>query len=113
MRKMVITAAIGTAATMVAAAPASAQSWQWNNGRQVVQQINQLSQQIGNAQSRGRISPREANGLRRQVATVQQNYRIYSRGGLTRRETTTLQAQVNQVRFALRTERRDADRRRG
>ena len=119
MRKIVISAMIAGAA--VVATPAAAQSWGYAqnrgynsyNANGVVQQINQLQNQVQQAQRRGAISPREANGLRRQVTNVQRNLRLYSRNGLDRREVGILQAQVNQVRQALRTERRDLDRRRG
>ena len=111
MRKIVISALIAGAA--VVATPAAAQSWGYSNARGVSQEINQLSNQIANAQRRRAISPREATGLRRQVAQVQQNFRVYSRGGIDRREAASLQSQVNRVRQALRVERRDADRRRG
>lgn len=115
MRKIVISALIAGAA--VVATPAAAQNWGYQghgyNGAQIGQQINQLQNQIAQAQRRGTISPREANGLRRQATNVQRNYRQFSRNGLDRRETALLQRQVQQVRQALRLERRDNDRRRG
>jgi len=110
MRKIVISALIAGAA--VVATPAAAQNWGYN-GNAIGQQINQLQNQIANAQRRGTISPREANGLRRQTSQVQRNYRQFSRNGLDRREFAVLQSQVQQVRQALRFERRDTDRRRG
>ena len=114
MRKIVISAMIAGAA--VVATPAAAQNWGYQGGYNangVVQQINQLQNQVQQAQRRGAISPREANGLRRQVTSLQRNLRLYSRNGLDRREVSILQSQVNQVRQALRSERRDNDRRRG
>jgi hypothetical protein len=117
MRKIVISALIAGAA--VVATPAAAQNWGYqghgygNNGAQIGQQINQLHNQIAQAQRRGTISPREANGLRRQATQVQRNYRLFGRNGLDRREVAQLQRQVQQVRQALRFERRDSDRRRG
>ena len=113
MRKIVTSALIAAAAVM--ATPAAAPGWghDGQNGRAIGQQINQLHNQIANAQRRGAISPREANGLRRQAAQVQRNFRLYSRNGIDRREAAVLQSQVQQVRQALRFERRDNDRRRG
>ena len=98
-----------------AAAPASAQSWRAQPAAahgQIRQEIGQLHQQIANAQQRGRISQREANGLRRQVAQLQNNYARFSRGGIDRREYAMLDSQLRQVRQNLRTERADVDRRR-
>lgn len=116
MRKIVISAVIAGAA--VVATPAAAQNWGYaqghgNNGAAIAQQVNQLHNQIAQAQRRGAISPREANGLRRQATQVQRNYRQFSRNGIDRREFSLLQRQVQQVRQALRLERRDSDRRRG
>ena len=117
MRKIVISALIAGAA--VVATPAAAQNWGYaqggygNNGAAIAQQVNQLHNQIAQAQRRGTISPREANGLRRQATQVQRNYRQYARNGIDRREASLLQRQVQQVRQALRLERRDNDRRRG
>ena len=114
MRKIVISALIAGAA--VVASPAAAQNWGYNGygaASAVSQQIHQLQSQIANAQRRGTISPREANGLRRQASQVQRNFRLFSRNGLDRREVAVLQSQVQQVRQALRFERRDFDRRRG
>jgi hypothetical protein len=102
-----------------AAAPASAQSWRAQPAaahgqvrQEIRQEIGQLHQQIANAQQRGRISQREANGLRRQVAQLQNNYARFSRGGIDRREYAMLDGQIRQVRQNLRSERADLDRRR-
>jgi hypothetical protein len=115
MRKIVISALIAGAA--VVATPASAQSW-FNQRPNVAHsqirgEINQLTLQISRAEQRRAISPREAQGLRRQMIQVQRNFANYSRNGLNRRETATLNNQLAQVRRGLRTERRDYDRRRG
>lgn len=113
MRKFIIP--LLAAGTMFAAAPASAQygvHYQ-GGGHQIGQQINQLHNQIVRAQQNRRISPREASGLKRQATTVQRNFRLFSRDGLNRRELAVLQQQVQQIRYNLRSERRDADRRRG
>ena len=114
MRKFIISVA-AAGAMFAAAAPASAQhGGQYRGGgHQIGQQINQLHSQIARAEQNRRISPREANGLRRQAMNVQRNFRQFSRDGLNRREHAVLQQQVQQIRHNLRVERRDADRRRG
>lgn len=110
MRKVIVSALV--AGTMFAAAT-PAYALQYGGHAQVQQQIGQLHNQIARAQQRGAISPREANGLRRQATIVQRNYRQFSRNGLNRREVAALQHQVQQIRHNLRVERRDHDRRRG
>lgn len=111
MRKFIISALVAGAA--FSAMPAAAQSYGYPAARQVQSEISQLANRINVAQQRGTISPREAQGLRRQAVTVQRNYRSYSRNGLTRREVTVLQNQVATIRNNLRVERRDRDGRRG
>jgi hypothetical protein len=110
MRKFLIAPVL--AGAIFAAAPASAQWGAYGQG-QIQGEIGQLANQITRAQQRGTISPREANGLRRQAVQLQQNYRVLARNGLTQREHALLQRQVQQIRFNLRAERRDSDRRRG
>jgi len=110
MRKFLISA-LAVAGSVVVAAPASAAHG--GGYTQIQGQIGQLAHQIARAQHRGTISPREANGLRRQAVTLQRNYHVLARHGLTRREFGFLQRQVQQIRFNLRAERRDPDRRRG
>ncbi len=76
-------------------------------------QIQQLEQRIQRADSRDRISEREAATLRRAVYNLRQQYRDYSRNGLTRREAQILQSRIQQLRQRLGDERRDRDGRRG
>lgn len=109
MRKFIIPALVAGSLFAVAT-PASALHAGYNPAQL---QISQLHNQIARAQHRGAISPREANGLRRQAAIVQRNYRVFSRNGLTRREFAVLRSQVQQIRHNLRAERADLDRRRG
>lgn len=113
MRKFLIPAIL--AGAMVAAAPASAQSWRFQGPayNQMRSEINQLSTQISRAEANRRISRREAQGLRRQVVGLQRTFVSYSRNGIDRREHATLDRQLRQIRQALRVERRDLDRRRG
>ncbi len=75
-------------------------------------QIEQLEQRIRRTDGRDRISEREAAGLRRAVYNLRQQYRDYSRNGLTRREAQVLQSRIQQIRQSLSYERRDNDGRR-
>jgi hypothetical protein len=91
------------------------QAWQLTPARsaQIRQDINSLNNAIDRAAARRTISQREARGLRNQARDIQRLYAHYSRGGLTRAEVGNLQSRVNNVRVALRMERRDWDGRRG
>ena len=113
MRKLLIPLlAIGAVA---AAAPASAQSYRGHPAAaqaQIRQEISQLDQQISRAEQRGRISPREAQGLRRQVINLHKRFAQVRRGGIDRREHAMLDGQIRQIRQTLRSERADLDRRR-
>jgi len=117
MRKIVISALIAGAA--VVATPASAQGWfnqrpvaAHNNHNNIRAEINQLSNQISQAERRRAISTREAQALRRQMIQVQRNFAQFSRNGIDRREAATLDRQLDQVRRSLRAERRDNNGRR-
>ncbi|MDT9598969.1 hypothetical protein [Sphingosinicella rhizophila] len=113
MRKAIF--AIVMASTAIAAAPASAQMWRLQPSvqRQIQGDINQLERQIQRAQQRRAISPREAQGLRRDALNLQRLYNRYGRNGLDRREVADLEMQTNRLRQRLRLERRDWDGRRG
>lgn len=80
---------------------------------QIRQDISSLRNAIDRATARRAISPREAQGLRREAQDVQRLYAQYQRGGLDRGEVRNLQDRVNAVRMGLRMERRDWDGRRG
>lgn len=114
MRKFLIPLALA-AGTMVAAAPASAQSWRFQGPayNQMRAEISQLANQISRLEQRGRISRREAQGLRRQSISLQRNLHAFARNGIDRREHAVLDRQLRQIRQNLRIERRDFDRRRG
>lgn len=113
MRKFLIPAIM--AGAMVAAAPASAQSWRFQGAsyHQMQGEIQQLDSRISRAEANRRISRREAQGLRRQVISLQRSFSAYSRNGIDRREHNLLNRQLRQIRQNLRFERRDYDRRRG
>lgn len=74
-------------------------------------QIEQLERRIQRTDGRDRISEREAANLRRAVYNLRQQYRDYSRNGLTQREAQVLQSRIQQIRQRLSYERRDDDRR--
>ena len=75
-------------------------------------QIEQLERRIQRTDGRDRISEREAATLRRAVYGLRQQYRDFSRNGLTQREAQILQSRIQQVRQRLAHERRDSDGRR-
>lgn len=114
MRKILVLAAM-TAATITAAAPATAQAWRLQPSvqRQIGNDLNQLDRQITRAVQRRTISGREATGLRRQALQLQRSYYRFSRNGLNRVEVAQLEAGVNGLHQRLRLERRDWDGRRG
>ncbi|WP_395330967.1 hypothetical protein WBP06_01030 [Novosphingobium sp. BL-8H] len=72
-----------------------------------------LRGQIDRAAARRTISPREADGLRRDAADIQRMHTAYARGGLNTREMQTLQTRIDRVHFALRAERNDRNGHRG
>lgn len=112
MRKVLISIALASA-TLIAAAPASAQpGWRLGPGvqREIQQDINQLDRRITRAEQRRTISRREASGLRRDSNDIRRTYARYSRNGLDRQEVRDLQRRVNQVHMRLRYEQRDWDR---
>lgn len=114
MRKILALAAL-SAATIAAAAPASAQTWRLQPSvqRQIGNDINQLDRQITRAVQRRSLSQREATGLRREALQLQRAYNRFSRNGLDRQEVAQFEAGVNRVGQRLRLERRDWDGRRG
>jgi len=112
MRKFILPVLV--AGSVFAASPASAAHNSNQPGVRIVQQdLSRLSSRIVRAQQRGAVSPREANGLRRQAQIVRRNLHLLSRNGLTRRELVHLRSQVRVIRSNFRIERADYDRRRG
>ena len=137
--KFIVSAIVGSAA-LAAAVPAQAQGYpQYGNGgyqqsrdhdndryesrddrryddrgqaNAIRTQIEQLERRIQRTDGRDRISEREAASLRRAVYSLRQQYRDYSRNGLTRREVQVLQNRIQQVRRRIGYERRDDDGRR-
>lgn len=91
------------------------QAWNMTPQRtaEIRQEVNSLRNAIDRAAARRTISQREATGLRSQARDIERLYASYARGGLSRQEVANLQSRVNNVRVALRMERRDWDGRRG
>ncbi|MGZ8282283.1 MAG: hypothetical protein ACXWUN_04930 [Allosphingosinicella sp.] len=138
MRKLLFSVALATAT--LAAVPAAAQyqnsGWdrsdrsdrsdQWDRSAygdrqgpdrravaQLVRQLDQVDNRIARSAQRRIISPREANGLRREAAQVRNRIYRSGRDGLSGREFASLRVQVNRLEQRLHVERRDHDGRRG
>ncbi|MBX3561508.1 MAG: hypothetical protein KF780_06800 [Sphingomonas sp.] len=124
MRKVLVSIALASAtvaSTAVVVSPAMAQPGrgyqQPNRGhqqaihREIRQDINELERRIQQAQQRRTISPREAQGLRREAIQIRQLYNRFSRNGLDRREVRELEQRINRVHRQLRFQQRDWDRR--
>ena len=133
--KLFISALVG-GASLAVAIPAQAQNYsqsrEWRNDRYddrrddrydqrydargqanaLRAQIEQLEQRVQRLDRRDRISQREAAQLRRAVYDLRQQYRSFSRNGLTRREAQILQQRIQNVRQRLAHEARDNDGRR-
>jgi len=75
-------------------------------------QLNQLEQRVNRNDWRGRISDREAWGIRRELREVRDQFRVFSRDGLNNREFGILQNRIDRLRDRLQFERRDRDGRR-
>jgi len=76
------------------------------------QQIEQLRQRIDRIDARDRISEREADGLRRAVRNLREQFRDFNRNGLSQREAMILRDRIQRIRARLQFERRDNDGRR-
>lgn len=126
MRKVLVSIALASAtvaSTAIVVSPAMAQPGrgyqQPNRGhqqavhREIRQDINELERRIQRAQQRRTISPREAQGLRREAIQIRQLYNRFSRNGLDRREVRELEQRINRVHRQLRFEQRDWNRRWG
>jgi hypothetical protein len=112
MRKLLISAALVTAAAVTA--PASAQyrdydrqGYGFNHGAQIPQQLAQIADRIERARERRLISRNEARQLMNQVERIDDRYDDYRRGGLTRWEHQDLQQRIQNLRQRLRWERRE------
>lgn len=75
--------------------------------------IYALDARIQRAQSNRAISPREAQGLRRDARDIKQTYTRYANRGLSMNEYRTLERRVATINSRLHAEKRDRDGRRG
>ena len=76
------------------------------------QQIEQLRQRIDRIDARDRISEREADGLRRAIRNLREQFRDFNRNGLSQREAMILRDRIQRIRARLQFERRANDGRR-
>lgn len=126
MRKTIIATALSAMiATGFVATPAMAQSRYPGNNRaeaayltpgrnaEIRRDIWQLDNRIDRAQRNRAISPREAQGLRRDVQNLKAAYNRSSNRGLSANEYRNLQRKVSQIQYRLQVDRRDRDGRRG
>lgn len=72
-------------------------------------EIAELQRAVNRSDNRDRISEREAAGLRRDVASLQSQFRAFNRDGLSSWEMRTLDNRARQIRARLHMERRDRD----
>jgi predicted RNase H-like nuclease (RuvC/YqgF family) len=116
MRKLLISAAIVTA--VAATAPASAQyrdydrddrryGQSYQHGRDIPQQLGQLSERIERSRERRLISRDEARRLRVQLDRIDERFRAYRRDGISRWEHQDLQQRIQQLRQRIRWERQE------
>ncbi|HEY0113907.1 MAG TPA: hypothetical protein VGB59_12275 [Allosphingosinicella sp.] len=117
MRKLLIPAILLGAATL--AAPASAQygypqqrhnGYGYNQGQDIVRQLQQLDQRIDRSFQRGAISRNEARRLSNQLRNIQERFQVYRRNGLSQGEHHDLQRRIHNLREQIREDRRDGRR---
>jgi hypothetical protein len=129
MKKLIATLALG-ASVLVAAAPASAQSYRgdryddrYDRGdrrgdtgfhpSQMRPRLDRINQQISRGVQRGVITRGEAarlNAQQKQIWQVATNY--YRTGGVNRRELQDIEFRLDRLQQQVRFERRDNDNRR-
>lgn len=128
MRKLLISAALATA-TIAAAVPTAAMAQPgsgyghgWQNRRgvdraqigELIRDLDRAQQRIdrGGFQRRDGISPREAQGLRREAQQIRFSLNLAMRNGINQREFFDLRTRVNRLEQRVRFERNDRDNRR-
>jgi hypothetical protein len=84
--------------------------WTPERSNAIRQQIWNLDREVERATQNRTLSRREAVGLRRNVASLRNQYQLFNRNGLSFQEVRTLQGRVNNIRTRLRLERADWDR---
>ncbi len=131
MRKTIIAVALSTMIATGFAGTASAHSYGRDGDRypggnraeasyltparnaEIRRDIWQLDNRIARAQQNRAISPREAQGLRRDARDIKQTYTRLANRGLSVGEYRALERRVAVVNQRLRIEKRDRDGRRG
>lgn len=126
MRKTIIATALSAMiATGFVATPAMAQSRYPAGNRaeaayltpgrnaEIRRDIWQLDNRIDRAQRNRAISPREAQGLRRDVQNLKAAYNRSANRGLSANEYRNLERKVSQIQYRLQVDRRDRDGHRG
>lgn len=118
MKKLLIGLA-ATAATFVAVAPASAQSWAnvaqrgygYPGDRGLVnrfsQQIAQQEQRIERSAQRRLLSPSEYRSFRAYAQDIRRRLNSFARDGLSRGEIRDIEARLDRLRERVREERSD------
>ena len=122
MRKLtkIIVPALLAAGVLGGAGAASAQPYGGNawghhtpaRANAIRAQIDDLQRRVDRNDFRGRISDREASGLRQDVRRLQNQFRFFNRDGLDNREMRVLENRVQNIRSRLQFERHDRDGRR-
>ena len=130
MRKTILAAALSTMIAAGFAAPAMAHAnrdgdrYPGGNraeasyltparNAEIRRDIYALDARIQRAQSNRAISPREAQGLRRDARDIKQTYTRYANRGLSMNEYRTLERRVATINSRLHAEKWDRDGRRG
>lgn len=120
MRKPIIALALsimiaGTAAPALAHGGNRAEAAYLTPARnaEIRRDINQLDNRIQRAQTNRAISPREAQGLRRDARDIKRTYTRSANRGLSVAEFRNLERRIATVNARLRIEKRDRDGRRG
>jgi hypothetical protein len=125
MRKVLIS--LGLAGVALAAVPAAAQGYGYNNGGYdrgygngsgqyrdgARQELWQLSQRVDRGIQRGDLNRREAEYFRREIQQLRYLDQRFSYGGYDWRERQQLDQRIDRLRQQLRYERNDGDRRWG
>lgn len=107
MNAKTLIAAVALAASL-AAAPAMAAGTP-HRAEAIRHQIDSLQRDVNRNDNRDRISEREAAALRRDVDSLQGQFRAFNRGGLDNREMVALERRIHTIRGRLQVERHDRD----
>jgi len=107
MNAKTLIAAVALAASL-AVAPAMAAGTP-HRADAIRHQIDNLQRDVNRNDNRDRISEREAAALRREVDSLQGQFRTFNQGGLDNREMVTLERRIQNIRGRLQVERHDRD----